>query len=324
MTVDYGADGFAVWRSVLSKSEAASIVEALESGIVGMAAELGVAAETYLNAVCRWSTPNPVVEEAVDRVRGRLSADVSQLVGRPAAPSRASAFRKSTSASHGTHGHQDASYWVGPSARRYDLTTWVALDDMDGDSGALVFRPGSHRGPVSAPVDYLRPDFEDPAAGWTDAVTVPVHAGDVVVFHPHVWHASHGMESNRVRRGLAVRWVGDPPLLSTDGQPLNDPGMFGMYTSGALLVEALASLGVQGERDHGLEAIVRRALETHACSRLPEPRDANRALERLLLHLRAVRSHHAADQRGMVWDAVRDAVVLPTAHAVADGDTRSE
>jgi hypothetical protein len=45
--------------------------------------------------------------------------------------------------------------------------------------------------------------------------------------------------------------------------------------------------------------------------RLPNPDVAEAALERLLVFLKASAAHHASDQRGMVWEAVRDAVIAP-------------
>jgi len=42
------------------------------------------------------------------------------------------------------------------------------------------------------------------------------------------------------------------------------------------------------------------------------PGAPERALTRLLIFLRASEAHHGADQRGMVWEPVRDLIIAPT------------
>jgi hypothetical protein len=54
---------------------------------------------------------------------------------------------------------------------------------------------------------------------------------------------------------------------------------------------------------------------------LPDPEGARAALARLLIFLRASEAHHAADQRGMVWEPVRDLIIAPTVGGdLADAD----
>ncbi len=301
--------GFVVLRRVFAASEVDAINAKFESAIDTWEDDLAVSRQEYLHAVCRWSSPNPLVDALAARCTAALAPLVEDLAGPGFAPGRASLFRKSSAASLGTHGHQDAGYWVRPSSRRYALTTWVALDPVDAERGALRMLPGSHLGVVEPPVDYLRPDFEDPANAWGgETVTVDAQPGDVVVFGPTLWHASHAVVGGAIRRSLALRWVSprQPSILA----PLPDQdGRFGMYSSGERLMQALGELAGR-KLPWGLSS-VSWALRTGLVDTLSRPAAARAALERLCVYLRAVEHHHASDQRGMAWDAVRDDVVMP-------------
>jgi hypothetical protein len=308
----YRRDGYVVHEAAIPSRMAADLARQIEDGIDAMAAELDVSRDAYLAAVCRWSTPNPLVEALVAGVTELLRPGATELLGAAVRPGRASVFRKSAEASLGTHGHQDAGYWVRPSSSRYDATSWVALDGVDEHSGALRVVPGSHLGGVAPPADYLAADFIDPAASWgAEARSLPMPAGSAVSFDPKIWHASHAAEPGRARRALAIRWVLEADGASAPAAPAApSQAAFGMYTSGAFLRAALRHLA-GGDVAEG-SAGVRWALEHDLTAGLPDPDGARTALERLLVFRRATEAHHASDQRGMVWEPVRDLIVAPT------------
>lgn len=123
----YAHDGYVVLDDVLPREVADQAGRSVEAAIDAMARELDVTRAEYLDAVCRWSTPNPMVEQLVATAVEWLRPRVHDLLGDEAVPCRASVFRKSEEACLGTHGHQDAGYWNRPSSSRYDATTWIAL-----------------------------------------------------------------------------------------------------------------------------------------------------------------------------------------------------
>lgn len=309
-TVTYSQEGYVVAAAV-PPAIASDLAARFELEIVGMAQEIGVPIEGYLASVCRWSTPNPRIQALVDDVIGYLQPMVEKVLGASVRVQRASVFRKSGGAL-GTHAHQDAGYWVRPSSSRYDATSWVSFDNVDESSGALRILPRSHRPRRAAPVDYLAPAFVDPVDAWgPSATTLRMSAGDVVVFDPYLWHASHGSAQQRVRRALAVRWEIDGSSLVPSIVPPEAaiPERFGMFTSGEWLHRALRNLAGQ-DLPKGEDG-VRWALENDLPSKLPDPRQARSALMRLQILWKARERHHASDERGMVWDAVRDFVVAP-------------
>lgn len=309
-------DGYLVRPGVLDPLLVQSFVERVERAIDSWSADLQVSRDDYLHAACRWSSPNPVVDGLVEDCVDALAPLVAEAFGRDLAPGRASVFRKSSRARLGTHGHQDACYWVRPSSTGYALTTWIALDAVDARRGALRVLPGSHTCEVGPAVDYLVPGFVDPADAWADSArTLSMLPGDVVLFGPRLWHASHAVEVDGVRRALAIRWVG-AGLPGRTAPPPDPVARFGMYSSGLFLHRALCTLA-RCEVPPG-SAGVAWALDRGLVDGLPDASSARLALSRLLLHMQAVAQHGASDQRGMVWDSVRDSVVLPVLEGEAE------
>ena len=121
--------------------------------------------------------------------------------------------------------HTDQPYWPisGPI-----MTTWIALDPVDPDNGALEFIPGSHAwGEKYRPfitdqngafIEYLKkddpqysdmPDFE--AERHThEIVHWDLDPGDLLAFDGFIVHSAMGNRtSSRRRRGYAVRFALD-------------------------------------------------------------------------------------------------------------------
>lgn len=116
--------------------------------------------------------------------------------------------------------HQDYSYW--PLDRPAGLTAWLALDDADEDSGALIYAPGTHRLGECEAADFIAGSGQPVSAALPplDVVTAerlgvarPVRVGDLLVHDPLVLHRSGPNRTGRERMGLSltaidlhVRW----------------------------------------------------------------------------------------------------------------------
>ena len=116
--------------------------------------------------------------------------------------------------------HQDFPYW--PLAQPNAVTAWVALDDTNAANGAMHMAAGSQLAGERLPsvfgtgTPYLRDQrpaavkaIEDPATLGFDVQTITLAAGEVSFHSPLVWHASGPNTSNRQRRALVIRFVGD-------------------------------------------------------------------------------------------------------------------
>ncbi len=128
--------------------------------------------------------------------------------------------------------HTDQPYWpiAGPI-----MTTWIALDPVDPDNGALEFIPGSHdwkeryrpflTDQEGAFVKYLReddpqysdmPDFEAERSSH-DITHWTLEPGDLLAFDGYIVHSAMGNRtSTRRRRGYAIRFALDQARYQPD------------------------------------------------------------------------------------------------------------
>ncbi len=120
--------------------------------------------------------------------------------------------------------HRDTPVFCTTPPERY-LGVWVALDDVDEGNGPLRVVPRSHALP---PIDVPRmrrevfgdgPIAADSSAGWNayqgevlrqcdeaglSAVAVHVSKGDVIVWHPQLFHGGAPHPSPRTRRSVVM------------------------------------------------------------------------------------------------------------------------
>jgi len=108
------------------------------------------------------------------------------------------------------------------------IAAWIAVDDCDGDNGALGVVPGTHRYEIECPEDA------DASESFTTiTVSIPEHlsvvqtdmrAGDMLIFHGSLVHGSRpNTTTDRFRRSLIFHYipVGSREVASSY-QPLLD------------------------------------------------------------------------------------------------------
>ena len=126
--------------------------------------------------------------------------------------------------------HQDNGYGhLDPATA---ISTLTALDDADVENGCLWVLPGSHReGQVdvsdrlSAEAKAVGADLSVEVERESDAVPVPLIAGDAVVLHCHLLHRSEGnLSPERDRRILFLRYAdADAVEVYNDRRPRLGP-----------------------------------------------------------------------------------------------------
>jgi phytanoyl-CoA hydroxylase len=129
------------------------------------------------------------------------------VLGDEVAIYRATLFNKAARGSTPLPWHQDAgSYWG--LDREPELQIWTALDDCTLESGCVRFVPGSHHDGLATPLGGLIP-AEVVRRGRAEdrALPVPARAGEVLLIHNHVWHASAANTSGRPRRAFTVCYL---------------------------------------------------------------------------------------------------------------------
>ena len=116
--------------------------------------------------------------------------------------------------------HQDWPYW--PLAQPNAVTAWIALDDTDAANGAMSVAVGSHLTGERLPVAFgtgtpyhhdRRPAtvglIEDPAELGLEIAVLKLRAGEASFHSSLVWHGSGPNDSDRPRRAVVIRYVGD-------------------------------------------------------------------------------------------------------------------
>ena len=108
---------------------------------------------------------------------------------------------------------QDSTYWglEPPDV----VTAWVALSDAPVESGAMKFKPGSHLGGQIAHSDTFHPknlltrgQVIDGDLDLSDAVSVPLRAGEFSLHHIRLAHGSEPNRTAKRRIGFAIRYIG--------------------------------------------------------------------------------------------------------------------
>jgi len=151
----------------------------------------------------------------------RLAYWAAQLIGTPAVRLlEDNALWKEPRSGGELKWHQDYPYW--PLAQPNAVTAWVALDDTDAANGAMSVAVGSHLTGERLPaafgtgIPYLqdrRPStvksVEDPVTAGFEIETITLRAGEVSFHSSLVLHGSPPNTSDRRRRALVIRYVGD-------------------------------------------------------------------------------------------------------------------
>lgn len=131
-----------------------------------------------------------------------------------------SVLAKEPGATEKTAFHQDMSYFHVEGLQV--CTTWVPLDPIRAESGALQFIPGSHLWkkqyrPNFFTSQLLMPDTEGEAVPdfhkserSSEAVSFDMEPGDMTVHHARTIHGAGGNTSKTLRRrAISVRYCGD-------------------------------------------------------------------------------------------------------------------
>lgn len=139
----------------------------------------------------------------------RLSRDprtigpVEQLFGEPAVLFEDKLNYKPARVGSGFPMHQDRSYWQKYSKRL--LTVFVHIDDATPDNGCMRLVPGEQRDRLlscSAWEDGTHHKISVDELDSSQAIEMPCHAGDVLIFHCMTPHESSPNRSDQERRAI--------------------------------------------------------------------------------------------------------------------------
>lgn len=174
--------------------------EILIENIKTCADDLGVDLQRYLNVVSRWGENSSLTKDLVPLLKLPLSELLSLFFEEEVTPAKWNVICKNPHNSCSVPFHQDICY--SPSYP-YQFSAWLALDDVDEQSGPLVVRKGSHKGPLQPAVDFWSPCYVPSDASSTK---VPVKKGDLILFDSRLWHGSLPSSKKTDRYAFVSRW----------------------------------------------------------------------------------------------------------------------
>ncbi len=259
-----------------------------------------------MSVIDRWSKPCEIVEYLCDRITPQVKPLVCEILEHEVEIVRSALIQKSPSASQKTHGHRDSDYWSINKSESYDLTTWIALEDVNTSNGALKVFPFARYLPHLPNVDFLAKDFIDPADNYESEVkTLNMSAGDIVLFSPHLLHASHESKKG-LRTVLVVRWKRK--------KTVSDNCEFGMRNAEKCLIEVLEKLvvksGLNPPENVGELKLIELVKSNKLTNKLPDSSLADDILEKFRI-LKLASEHHGDNLDGNIWKKVRDYIVKP-------------
>jgi phytanoyl-CoA hydroxylase len=115
--------------------------------------------------------------------------------------------------------HRDSRYWQFQRAEL--ISSWLALRQETPENGCLLVIPGSHRVEVDShqldAAQFLRTDLEDNQALLAQAQTVPLNAGDLLLFHSNLFHAAGRNQTGSTKLSLVFtyRAQNNPPVAGS-------------------------------------------------------------------------------------------------------------
>lgn len=236
----YERHGVIQLRGLLSAEEITEIREVFTAQIEGdpsFGHDDHLADGDILRRYPRLVHPHRQPDTAAGRIALRLMLDrrlfdvIEDLIG-PAFAAQSMFYFKPPTA-RGQALHQDNSFLQ--AHPETCIAAWIAIDDCDGENGALMVVPGSHR------IQILCPEPADEDVSFTNAqVPVPdgveieqtqMRAGDVLFFHGSMVHGSRPNSSaDRFRRSLIFHYIPQgsrevatfyDPLLTPTGEEIS-------------------------------------------------------------------------------------------------------
>lgn len=307
------SDGYVVIRAVCDAIFVTPFLKQLDRVLDLCAKEVGCAREAYLTAVSRWASPSAITHIFESPFSNLLFPYVEKFIG-ACTLEKTNVIAKTRHAGRAIPFHQDISY---SPQNPYQLTAWVALTDVPAQAGSLVFVRGSHRAPLQSAVDFWSPDFTEKKQAPLDVphVSVPLRAGDVLIFDARVWHGSSPNEIGCNRFALVTRWKGNTYTPPRD-IPAIEKSAFGMWTCRGITEKILrdALTLFTGKSEDSFDQTIITWLRIFDCTDLPfsiDRESAKCALRNLYILHRGYTLHNGGDAQGTIYRNTWDSFLNP-------------
>lgn len=218
-----------------------------------LAQELNVSTADYLHCTGRWGPFSYVTKSISEVLDTTIQSHLENLLQcQVQILQKSNIICKTADLVDPIPFHQDISYSVGAP---YHFSVWLALNDVSITSGALQIVEGSHKWEIEPLVDFWCPYFSDKFSEDRQNYkiqTLPVSAGDGIVFDSRLWHGSDKNFDAKNRFAFVTRWlIKDTDVPSVPGPKSSE---FGILNCGRITESILSKYLLFLNKTDGMEA----------------------------------------------------------------------
>jgi len=303
-------NGFFIIKNLIPIDSIAWHLNDIKDKISQSSLELGVSTANYLNCTGRWGDSSQITSNISQSLHNVIKDSLEKLLDCRILQKKSNVICKNADLIDAVPFHQDISYsYDNP----YHFSVWLALNNVDKTSGALQIIKNSHIKKIKSAVDFWSPYFVDQYSSTLShqkILTLPVSAGDAIVFDSRLWHGSGKNLDAKDRFAYVTRWVIKDKKFPDIPTP--KPLIFGMFNCGLLTEYILKKSLLYISQGHDIGDKNKEELIKIWLSYLKNTPDfpkinvaqATKDLSQLLILHRASILHNAGDISGKVYKNV--------------------
>ncbi len=303
-------NGFFIIKNLISSDLVTYYLKDIKSKIAKSAEELGVSVPDYLNCTGRWAAPSQITKTTSNLLNDTIKDHLEQLLQNQILQRKSNVICKTADLIDAVPFHQDISYSFDDP---YHFSVWIALNDVDETSGALKIIKNSHKWKIKPAIDFWSPYFVDKYSDKINnqrIVTLPISAGDAIVFNSRLWHGSGENLDAKDRFAYVTRWVIKDKEFPAIPKP--QPSIFGLFNCGLLTEYILKKSLLYFDKQCNIHEIRKKNneeliriwlfyLEHNSDNLKIDAIQASKDLSKLLILNKASMLHNAGDISGKIY-----------------------
>ncbi|WP_341808374.1 phytanoyl-CoA dioxygenase family protein [Wolbachia endosymbiont (group E) of Neria commutata] len=299
-------NGFFIIKNLVPLELITQSLNDITNTISKLSQELGVSTSDYLNCTGRWGISSQVtriISQILDEI---IKNYLKKLLQCQILQKKSNIICKTADLIDAVPFHQDISYSFNDP---YHFSVWLALNNVNEASGVLQVIEDSHNWKIQPLVDFWHPYFFDQYSEDRKDYKIkslPISAGDAIVFDSRLWHGSDKNIDAQDRFAYVTRWVVKDKNLPCVPKP--QPSVFGILNCGELtesILREYLSLSDQQESKKSMEELIKSwlAFLTDATTNIFEVNtaEAKQDLYKLLILNQASALHDAGDISGKIY-----------------------
>lgn len=229
-------DGFTILPNFIPNNVITKCLKLAKRNIATAASELSVTLNHYLSCTGRWGNASYITSGVAEILNQQMQLQLEQQLGLKLILKKSNIICKTAAIADAIPFHQDIAY---NADAPYHFSVWLSLNDVDANGAPLRVVRSSHNGAIKPAVDFWYPYFESSCsnADIDNVISLPVTAGDIIIFNSKLWHGSDINYATKERFAYVTRWVmiGETfPYI-----PQRVPRAFGMFNCAQITEDIL-------------------------------------------------------------------------------------